>query len=98
MKKDLTTINTTYSYYLENAATEISELYEQLSEEILFKIKTIEESSNLFRNEVLKIIAPAKDTKAKLTFISVLNRMNNIDNMIIYVANANLKGAGLGVF
>ena len=83
LKKDLTTVETSYVYYLNKEVETVKQLCSR--------------NLNEFKQGVLKIIEPANDTPAKRNFIMTLNRQRDISNATIFVYNALLKGAGMGV-
>lgn len=84
MKKDLTQVDGTYSKLITDNIQAIYDAYNT-------------KNANDFKAFVLAIIAPAKDTEAKRTFVLNMTRKYNKTDMLFYVNDAQLCGSGLGV-
>jgi len=86
LKKDLSTVNGTYTKEINDHISEINEKFEDNSLD-----------TNGYRNLILKIIGPANDTPAKRNFILNLNRKRNKTEILFYVTSSYLTGSKMGV-
>lgn len=86
LKKDLSTVDGTYTKEINDHIQEINEKFEDSSLD-----------ANGYRNLILKIIEPAHDTPAKRNFIFNLSRKRTKYDILFYVTSSYLTGSKLGV-